>query len=125
MLIAMSGTQLRRALAWIAASVWLGACSVVLFITLSGYEPGPRADAGQFFILAMLALTFPAGLVPISIFAAISAVGHAMGGAPLEVVPAWAGFTTLWLLLLAAGYLQWFKGIPWLWRKLGTPRHSV
>ena len=121
----MSRTQLRRALAWSAAFVWLGACSFVLIITLAGYEPGPRADAGQFFILAMLALTFPAGLIPISIFAAVSAVGQATGSAPLEVIPAWAGFTTLWLSLLAAGYLQWFKVLPWLWRKLRTPPHSV
>jgi hypothetical protein len=121
----MSENKPLHALAWIAASVWFGACSVVLVITIFSYEPGPKADAGQFFILAMLALTFPAGLIPISILAAVFAAGNATGTELLELLPAWAGFSVLWLSLLAAGYLQWFKGVPWLWRKLSKAQRSI
>jgi hypothetical protein len=121
----MSKSQFRKPLVFAAAALWLGACCAVLVVTLAGYEPGPRADAGQFFILAMLALTFPAGLLPVSFFAALAAIGHATGTDVLGLVPASAGFITLWLFLLAVGYLQWFRGLPWLWRKVGAVRHPV
>ena len=38
--------------------------------------------------------------------------------APISELPQWVGFTGLWLAFCAVGYLQWFKLIPWLWRKL-------
>jgi hypothetical protein len=99
-------------------AVWLVMCCAVLAFTLYAYAPGPRSDAGILFAGAMSALTFPSGLLVSGVIAMLATVNDGDLPAPISDVPPWVGFTVLWLAFCAVGYLQWFRLIPWLWRKL-------
>lgn len=99
-------------------AAWLVLCCAVLAFTLYAYAPGPRSDAGTLFAGAMSALTFPSGLLVSGAIAMLAIIND--GDLPflLSELPPWVGFTVLWLAFCVVGYLQWFKLIPWLWRKI-------
>lgn len=74
------------------------------------------------FAWAMLALTFPAGLLVSGIAAvAADALEHFQVDGLIQL-PAWLGISLLWLAFLAIGYLQWFKALPRLWRRVSIQR---
>lgn len=102
----------------IAFAAWIVACTGVLSITLWSYAPGPSSDIGVFFIWTMLALTFPVGLCVALLVSALVEVSNWLGLPYLDQIPNTAGFVFLWLGLVAAGYLQWFRAVPWLWRRV-------
>ncbi|MFT3664281.1 hypothetical protein [Piscinibacter sp.] len=110
----------------ILLAVWLVLCCAVLSLTLYAYEPGPRSDAGVLFAWAMLALTFPSGLLVSGSIAILANINDGTLLALINDAPPWIGFTILWLAFCAIGYLQWFRLIPWFWRKLRrqTPDHD-
>lgn len=99
-------------------AVWLMMCCAVLAFTLYAYAPGPRSDAGVLFAGAMSALTFPSGLLVSALIAILATFNNDSLPAPIGDLPPWIGFTAVWLAFCAVGYLQWFRLIPWLWRKL-------
>ncbi|WP_293998497.1 hypothetical protein [Sphaerotilus sp.] len=99
-------------------AVWLVTCCAVLAFTLYAYTPGPRSDAGILFAGAMSALTFPSGLLVSGAIAMLVVINDGDLPVPISDLPPWIGFTVLWFAFCAVGYLQWFKLIPWLWRKI-------
>ena len=105
---------MRRAL----LTVWLVMCVTVLAFTLYAYAPGPRSDAGVLFAGAMSALTFPSGLLVSGAVAMLAELNDGNLPAPIGDLSPSIGFTVLWLAFCMAGYLQWFKLLPWLWRRL-------
>jgi hypothetical protein len=105
--------------------VWSTACLAVIGLTLLGYEPGPKADAGEFFLWAMLALTFPAGLLAVVAFAGVVAINEGSQWDMLALVPNSAGFALLWAALVLAGYMQWFKVFPALLKKISAMRSPL
>lgn len=99
-------------------AVWLVLCCAVLIFTLYAYAPGPQSDAGVVFAGAMSALTFPSGLLVTGAIAILAIINDGNLPTPINDTPPWIGFTVLWFLFCTLGYFQWFKLIPWLWRKL-------
>ena len=99
-------------------AVWLVMCCAVFAFTLYAYAPGPRSDAGILFAGAMAALTFPSGLLVSGAGAMLATMNEGELPALISDLPPSVGFAVLWLAFCAVGYLQWFKLIPWLWRKL-------
>ena len=97
---------------------WLTACCVVLVFTLYAYSPGPQSDAGVLFAGAMSVLTFPSGLLISGGIAALAVLGDGNLPEPLGNLPPSVGLLVLWLVFCMVGYFQWFRLIPWLWRKL-------
>ncbi len=102
----------------IALVVWIISCMGVLSITLWSYAPGPNSDIGVLFIWAMLALTFPVGLCVALLVSAFVEVSNWIGSSFLDQIPNTTGFVILWLGFVAVGYLQWFRALPWLWRRV-------
>lgn len=99
-------------------AAWL----VVAFLCLAYVQyilRSPASDAqtaaGSVLVLIMLILTFPAGYIAIGFIMLYSFVmpGRAMG--PLDVVVFWSVFAV-------AGYLQWFKLLPYLIKKWRSRR---
>jgi hypothetical protein len=97
---------------------WLVMCCAVLAFTLYAYAPGPRSDAGVLFAGAMSALTFPSGLLVSGCVAALVAFYDGNLPSPFADLPPTIGFSVLWLAFCAVGYLQWFRLMPWFWRKV-------
>lgn len=90
-------------------ALWFAACLAVLIVS---YVERNTSEWGMAQFLLMMVLTFPAGYVfavlgfdPIDKL--LMAHGYQSGFIPLLID---------WLLLGAAGYLQWFVLIPWLAR---------
>ena len=97
---------------WILASVFL------LVVTLFRYTPDPANDIGIFFLCGMLFLSFPISLLGAGLVALISLLQDNLGVPLLDLISSnYAGYFLMWLLFTAAGYLQWFVLLPWLWRK--------
>ena len=93
--------------------MWLCVCLVVLLMTLYASNHGSQSDIGIFFVVCMIGLTFPVGIL------------LAVGVTALVVLQEWTGipildfvesnlFGTLlmWITFVAAGYWQWFKAVP-------------
>lgn len=106
-------------------ALWSTACASVLAITLWTYSPGPNSDIGGLFVWAMLALTFPLGLIVAALVAAVVALSESATFDPMSYVPNLVGFTLLWLAFYAVGYWQWFRVIPWLWRHISSSRRGA
>ena len=91
---------------------WLLCCVVVLVFALSSYAPGPRSDAMVPFAWAMLALSFPFGLVvSLALSVLLSVVDQASFSSQLTV-PSSVGIPAVWALFCIAGYFQWFVLAP-------------
>ena len=75
-----------------------------------------KPDGGTIFVVSLLLLTFPAGFAGIMIFDLLYE-----GLGLEESMPATIG--TVWVLMVGAGYLQWFVLVPWIarrWDRLAT-----
>jgi hypothetical protein len=93
--------------------IWLLLCgSCLLLLPL-------KPDGGIIFIFPLMLLTFPAGLVGEAAFGWLYEAADTSLG--------WDTFSTLmasityfgatWLLVVGAGYTQWFVVLPWVARK--------
>ena len=102
-------------------AAWLLACLGVVIVTEYAYSP--ESDIGQFFIGAMLLLTFPSGLLIVGAVALV-AQSHSMLGNVLDLVPPRLAFALIWLGMVGLGYAQWFVLLPWLGRKWLSKRAS-
>lgn len=94
-------------------------CSVaVLAVTLTRYAPGPESDIEIFLVYGMLCLAFPTSLIVAGLFALMSMLQEHLGVPLLDAIDSnYVGVCVMWLAFFAAGYLQWFVLLPWLWRK--------
>lgn len=93
---------------------WLVACGLVLWLTLTTYEPNAKeSDAAVFFALMMTFLTFPAGLIVMGLVA----IGVSMSNAH-ALLNSDLSFVVFWVLLVCVGYLQWFVFLPKIVKRL-------
>lgn len=99
----------------ILTGIWLLACAAVLFIAVYSYEPNSANDVGPLFLWLMIMLTFPSGLLVASVAALI--VVLVGSDASVSISPT-GYYVSLWLVFVVAGYMQWFRLLPWLWRKI-------
>lgn len=98
-----------------ARAAWLAVAVVCLFY-VQYILHSPAADAQKaadtVLILTMLILTFPAGIIAIGfVFVYSYLFLPDRGVQPLDLV-------VLWSVFVAVGYLQWFKLVPYLFKKV-------
>jgi hypothetical protein len=94
-------------------AIWLVLCGGCL--ALVPLKP----DGGILFVFPLLLLTFPAGFAGEMVFARLyDLAGKSFGWEALEGMPATISYVgALWVLMVGAGYLQWFVLVPWIARK--------
>ncbi len=96
-------------------AIWLVLCGGCL--ALVPLKP----DGGIIFLFPLLLLTFPAGFAGSMVFDRLyDLAGKNLGWGALESMPAAAAITyfgAVWVLIVGAGYLQWFVLVPWIARK--------
>jgi|GEM_PF-1800158 len=98
-----------------ARILWVTCAVLILFATLKLYDGSPTSDAEILLIYGMLVLAFPIGFLVSLGLAGVSVLfnlirGHYFGTSYVTIIMGWVGFS-------AAGYWQWFKATPWLYRK--------
>lgn len=103
--------MIRQALKWL----WMLGAFVVLLASLSAYDGKPNSDADLLLGYAMLALSFPLGLAIAVALGLLGKVAYATTG--YVFTTSYMSIAVTWLVFFAAGYLQWFVLLPWLWRK--------
>ena len=93
--------------------IWIALALGVLCVALPLYEQESKKDANIFFVYGMLILTVPIGYIVIGFL--VLAVGldsdsmRFLQNSPLKESVA---LVFLWLLLVGAGYWQWFCLLP-------------
>ena len=94
-------------------AIWLLLCGGCL--ALVPLKP----DGGILFVFPLFLLTFPAGIVGYVIFGGLyDLAGTSLGWEASRTLPATIGYVgALWVLMVGAGYLQWFVFVPWIARK--------
>lgn len=98
--------------------LWILACVAALLVSFSKYDGTAQNDIGIFLVWAMLALTFPIGILVAAIFAALVVVQEEFGVRTVDwIQSSYVGFAVLWLTFVAAGYWQWFYFVPVLWSR--------
>ena len=99
---------------WGWATLCVGALLLIV-TTVDLQHPDAHRDAGIVLAYSMLTLSFPLGFIGMLAFSAIGNLVEPIGG------PSWNLYLSLgwqWLGLFIAGYLQWFKLVPYLIAKL-------
>jgi len=64
----------------------------------------------------MLALTFPSGILVAGAFALLSSADA------INMMNPVYGFSVTWSAFVLVGYIQWFKILPKIWRRLAIAR---
>jgi len=108
--------MIRQALKWL----WLLGAFLVLLTSLVAYDGKPNSDADLLLGYAMLALSVPLGLVIAAALSLLGRIAYAVSG--YIFTTSYVSITVTWLVFFIAGYLQWFKILPWLWRKWNARR---
>ena len=98
--------------------LWWALALAVLILWSIGERRAPGTDAFVVLGWGMLVLAFPISLVMSLLWAAV-AFGASAAGLPLEGPIAAVVF---WLTCAVAGDLQWFRLLPWAWRRLQRSR---
>jgi hypothetical protein len=93
--------------------IWLLLCGSCLLLTPL------KPDGGIIFILPLMLLTFPAGLLGYAAFGLLYAVaGKSLGwDKSVNSMASITYFSATWLLMVGTGYIQWFVILPWAARK--------
>jgi hypothetical protein len=100
---------------------WVGVCVYILIIGLRGVRsPG---DPGVFiFYEAMRTIGFPLGLLASFLMIVVFLLVEVLSGSqPSPAMQVWS----MWLVVGAVGYLQWFRVVPWLVRRGIESRKST
>jgi hypothetical protein len=108
----------RQALRWL----WTLCAFLVLLVTLVAYDGTPNSDAEILLGYAMLALSFPSGLIIAIAYGLLGRVIYAVSGHVFTT--SYASIIVVWLIFSIAGYLQWFVLLPLLWRRLKARREG-
>lgn len=94
--------------AWFAIAL---VCLAFVQYVLSFPYPDTHQAAGTVLLLTMFILAFPTGTIAIGFaFVYSSLVLPDRGVRPMDII-------IIWLVFLAAGYIQWFKLLPYLIEK--------
>ena len=101
--------------------LWLSLVVLVLTWTMISYGSAPDQLKNEILLrhgIVMLALSIPSGWLLSALLGAIlSLVGLELAGVGDAVAVS--------LACAAAGYLQWFVFVPWLWRKWTARRQKA
>lgn len=108
----MQGTEVTRIAKLALKVTWVTCSLLVLWATVEAFDGRPNSDAELFVVYGMGALAFPSGFLT---FPALLALDAIRGGAS-EVTCTW--LVIEWCAFSLAGYWQWFKLVPWLYRKM-------
>jgi hypothetical protein len=115
----------RKALGILARIVWLAICLASLVYAYKGYQGSSDWKIEESLAFEMMVLSFPASF---AIAAGLILTGVGLGflglALPSSSKPE---MTTTWLLLVVAGYVQWFVVVPRLsrlWQK-GPPKERI
>jgi hypothetical protein len=101
-----------------AKAVWIGLAMIVLVVALYGFDGKPNSDIGVFLLWSMLILAFPASVIVALVLTGISLLVEKLFSTVIPTSYWW--IVTSWICFFAAGYVQWFVLLPWLWRKWRT-----
>lgn len=113
----------RSFLGRILCILWLAVCAYCLIWAFLQRNANISGEVDIGFALSMLMFTFPIGLVLGAMASVIIGILYDTWGI---VTP--GGFlpnAISWIILVPAGYFQWFVLIPWLYRKAKTERQFV
>ncbi len=102
--------------------LWV-ACSVaVLIATVYLYDGRPNSDVDLLLAYGMLALSFPVSLLLSTVVGVVGYLAYSMYGYVMET--SYSSIVVTWTCLFVAGYLQWFKLVPWFIAKWRARRTS-
>lgn len=104
---------------------WLSLAVLIAIPLVVTYNPTANRDNDIVLLYALLALTFPTGLVVAALYALVGYTLEVLFSVPLPV----GRFALIvdCVVFLIAGYLQWFVVFPSIWtalRKKTTPTDS-
>ena len=115
----MDNQRLIKLIKWTIESLWVVAAILVLFVTMHSYDGQPFSDIWIFLTWFMLILSFPAGLVVSLVHFTLGvALSITIETSNLSLILEWGAYFLL-------GYFQWFKLVPWSWRKWNARRVPV
>jgi len=111
-------TEVALKCGWVGAmlAVLLWWLRVPIFALDSGADPATVGEDNMLAMIVLVLLTFPVGFIWALLINLLGYVFYAAGLAPF--VPDWLLGTCIWLGFLAAGYLQWFRVVPLLARRV-------
>ena len=95
--------------------LWLSICIAALVEAHVGYQGKSDWKLEEGLAFEMLILSFPASFVVVGVLMLLGA-GLGLFGLALPASSR-AEMTVVWLLFVAAGYLQWFLVLPKLWKR--------
>ena len=99
--------------------VWLAACTALLIFA---YAQQDIHDMPVAFILLLLFVTFPAGLLGVSLVDILKqniTSNFGIAYQPfIDIIP-------YWVFAVSLGYVQWFIVLPWVIRRVSRARSST
>ena len=101
-----------------AKVAWLVCMVAALVVELAFPSPVVGCPVGEprfYAMMALIALTFPAGVLALVALFMTGVVAVLAEARPLPEV---TNVFIIWLVTFVAGWWQWFIAVPWLWRKL-------
>lgn len=106
-----TGRLLRSVLRW----SWVATSIVALVFAMIVFDRGENRDIDIVLAWVMMTLSFPASVICAMLYGALffmleSVFAIQVGSGRGEMVATWVG-------LFAAGFVQWFYLVPYLWRK--------
>jgi hypothetical protein len=117
---------MRRFLGLFTRFAWLAICVAALVGALHGYQGRSDWKMEEGLGFEMLVLGFPASLLVVIVFMLIGFVLQMLGtGLPSS---SRAEMVATWFILVIAGYIQWFRVVPYLirsWRNNHSERATT
>jgi hypothetical protein len=107
---------MRSRIILVVKGLWIALTAIVLLTTLYYYDGRPNSDADLLLALGMLTLSFPISWLLSGVAALLGELAYQKFG--LVVETSYSSIMIRWLCLFAAGYWQWFRGVPWLFRRV-------
>ena len=107
---------MRRRIVLVVKGLWIALTTMVLLMTLYYYDGRPNSDADLLLAVGMLILSFPISWLLAGATALLGELAYDRFGFVVET--SYSSIIITWLCLFVAGYWQWFKGIPWLFRRV-------
>ncbi len=96
---------------------WISVCILLLVVTIYLFDGSSNSDVDTLLIWAMLALTFPIGFGCALLFSGITHVLYSCFS--ITLTNTYLTLLLIWVVYFGAGYIQWFKIIPYLTKKWG------
>src|SRR5438034_486150 len=95
--------------------LWIALSLSILIVALIKFDGTPNSDVDDFQGIAMLILTFPSGYIVIALLSIIGVLADTLFSKTIQT--SYLELLVTWMLFLVAGYLQWFKVLPYLFQR--------